>query len=138
MKHKTLKHFSRDARGTAAIEFAVILPVLITMLLGMIDAGLYFHLRTLMTTETRSVTRDLALGNLTAVTAKTQLETNLEDLADLPYTVTVTIPDPLVPTDVNVSINVNLDAGSLNADYALMGVIPFSDIDMTTTMRALE
>src|SRR5262245_27708557 len=39
-----LRAFVRDERGAAAVEFAILLPVLCAILLGMIDYGYFFML----------------------------------------------------------------------------------------------
>ena len=43
---KVLRRFRRDAKGLAALEFALILPVLITMLFGMGELSLAVFCRT--------------------------------------------------------------------------------------------
>jgi Flp pilus assembly protein TadG len=55
---RTLRHFRRDSKGLAALEFALILPVLITMLFGMGELSLAVFCRTTIT-QVASTVADL-------------------------------------------------------------------------------
>lgn len=57
-KIRTLRRFRRDAKGLAALEFALILPVLITMLFGMGELSLAVFCRTTIT-QVASTVADL-------------------------------------------------------------------------------
>ena len=129
---------NRDQEGSSLVEFALAVPILMLFLLGSIDAGLYFYLRNSMTTEVRIIARDVALGNLSAADGETQLMTNLDEVADLAYTVDITEPDPSDPSDTNVVVTASVSEASLDSDYALIGLIPFGDINLQLSMRALE
>jgi Flp pilus assembly protein TadG len=59
-----LRRFRRDRRGVAAVEFALILPVMLTIYLGGVEVGDGFAIDTRVTLVTRSVT-DLATQYIT-------------------------------------------------------------------------
>jgi Flp pilus assembly protein TadG len=59
-----LRRFRKDHRGVAAVEFALILPVMLTIYLGGVEAGDGFAINTRVTLVTRSVT-DLATQYVT-------------------------------------------------------------------------
>ena len=135
---KRYRGISKEDDGSLAVEFALVVPLLLIFLFGILDAGLYFYLRNAMTTEVRLVARDLALGNLSATQAQTQLTNNLNDIANLSYTVAATEPDPLDPNDTDVEVSVSLTEEALNSGFSLTGMVPFGDINLEVSMRALE
>ena len=42
---RPLRRSSRDDRGTSAVEFAIVTPVFLLLILGIIEIGLYYHAR---------------------------------------------------------------------------------------------
>ena len=135
---KRYRGISKEDDGSLAVEFALVVPLLLIFLFGILDAGLYFYLRNAMTMEVRLVARDLALGNLSATQAQTQLTNNLNYIANLSYTVAATEPDPLDPNDTDVEVSVSLTEEALNSGFSLTGMVPFGDINLEVSMRALE
>jgi len=126
---------NRDASALA--EFSLVLPVLITLLVGTIEAGLLFQLKNNMTYHTRNVARDVALGNLTGAEATTELTRLLNTYADLSYTVKIAVPDPDVEADTDVVVTVTLPQADVES-YALTGLLVTGDFSSSATMRSLE
>jgi Flp pilus assembly protein TadG len=56
-------------RGAAAVEFALVLPLLIILLLGIIDFGLYYYNDLALTHAARDAARYLSVNNVTAAQA---------------------------------------------------------------------
>lgn len=56
-------------RGAAAVEFALVLPILVVMLLGIIDFGLYFYNDLQLTHVARDAARYLSVGDVDAANA---------------------------------------------------------------------
>src|SRR5262245_57078763 len=54
----------RDERGVSAVEFAMVLPLLVTLLLGTIQYGSVFLLQMRMNDTARDTARRLAVGDL--------------------------------------------------------------------------
>jgi Flp pilus assembly protein TadG len=52
----------RGQRGAAAVEFALVLPILLVILLGIIDFGLYFYNDLQLTHVARDAARYLSVG----------------------------------------------------------------------------
>lgn len=52
-----------DERGAAAVEFAVVLPLLVTMLFGIIELGFIFNRWITVTHAAREGVRRMALGD---------------------------------------------------------------------------
>ena len=59
----------RDRRGTSAVEFALVLPILFTVLFGIIKFGTAFNQSLAMTDGVRAAARQLAIGRFNAGTA---------------------------------------------------------------------
>jgi Flp pilus assembly protein TadG len=59
-----LKQLTRSDKGAAAVEFAIVLPILVIMLLGIIDFGLYFYNDLQITHATRNAARYLSVGDV--------------------------------------------------------------------------
>lgn len=102
----------RDERGSAAVEFAFVAPILILLLVGISQFGMLFFLRSEMLDVARETARRLATGNLTADGAEAWVAAQLPDHADLSvavtspsgsndmYTVTLSLPlASAVPVD---------------------------------------
>jgi Flp pilus assembly protein TadG len=71
---RRLLHFLRDRRGTAAVEFAFVAPVMMAFLIGMVEMGRLFLIHNAMTFAVDETAR-------TAMVRKTITETELETLA---------------------------------------------------------
>ena len=60
----------RDERGATLVEFAIVLPVLLTLLLGVLDAGFQLYTRSVLLGEMQKAGRDSTLetsANRTAI-----------------------------------------------------------------------
>jgi Flp pilus assembly protein TadG len=55
---------ARRREGAAAVEFALVLPLLLVLLLGIIDFGLYYYNNLQLTHAARDAARYLSVGNL--------------------------------------------------------------------------
>ena len=60
---------TRGERGAAAVEFALIVPILLLLVLGMIQYGLYFWSAQGGSSAAREAARRAAVGDYTACTA---------------------------------------------------------------------
>ena len=63
-----VRGFWRDQRGASAVEFALVAPLLIGLLLGIIQYGSLFLLQTRMNDAARDTARRLAVGDLATET----------------------------------------------------------------------
>jgi Flp pilus assembly protein TadG len=68
--HPTIRKTNRDRKGAAVVEFAVVSPVLIMFLLGMIECGRMIMVQQALTTAVREGARTAIIEGNTAVTAK--------------------------------------------------------------------
>lgn len=121
----------KSRRGAAAVEFALILPVLLAILLGIMDWGWVFYVQLSMTNAAREgarvgITEDTpADAQTSAVTVATSYLTR----AGLAAAVSATAPDPAGDPTVLVTV-------SVNPFTPLVGFVPTpGDLNATAAMR---
>lgn len=79
---------SRD-RGAAAVEFALVLPVLLLLVLGILEFGRAYHVQTTLSNAARDGVRVMALqDNAAAAIAAVETSASPLNLADADITVT--------------------------------------------------
>lgn len=112
---KRRRFFNRKARGAAVVEFAVVLPLLLTILFGIIEYGWVFMVRQTLQTAAREGCRLSVLQ--TSVDPYTSVITRVNTVMQptgLTFTITMTHATPANPVEtVEVSIPYN--------DVSLMG-----------------
>ena len=130
--HRRVKRLVRDIRGAVAVEFALILPVLITILFGIIQFGLVMFTQQMMVYAAREAARSYAVGTSTAAQAQTLAE-GLLPATSSNYTVTITEPDTSAgETDVTVLISTPMsDAAIVN----VLGSVMSGNIQAQIVMR---
>ena len=122
------KHI-RGSSGVSVVEFALVLPVLIAILLGIMDYGWVFFTRLTMTNAAREgarvgVTRNAGAASGDAVDAAQ----DYLDAAGLSAAVTATTPSD---ADPRVIVTVTVDPF-----VPLVGFVPTpDDMQVTSTMR---
>jgi Flp pilus assembly protein TadG len=108
----------RDERGVSAVEFALVAPLLIAMLLGTIQYGSLFLVQTRMNDAARDTARRLAVGDLgSEAAAEEHARAMLADWS-AEFTATAKLPTP-PDHDVVVTITVPM------ADAALLDLVGF-------------
>lgn len=77
-------------RGAAAVEFALVLPLLIVLLLGIIDFGLYYYNDLQLTHVARDAARYLSVNNIAgadaAISGATLVSTSIDSRGMSPAT----------------------------------------------------
>ncbi|MFO0982159.1 MAG: TadE family protein [Planctomycetota bacterium] len=97
-------------RGIAAVEMAILSPLLILFLFGIIEVGAVFFVRHNMFHAAREAARGLAVGSLSASDAEALA---LDRLADINATFDVSASDAGAGDDVSVEITTTLDDAAL-------------------------
>jgi Flp pilus assembly protein TadG len=119
-------------RGTAIVEMALVLPLLLLLILGGLDFALQLHVLHCMTNAAREGARQLAVRGATVEQATAAA---LDQLSGINATFTVA---PTLPaegeTDVVVSISVPRDEVALGL-HELLGSSPGGMLQVRTTMR---
>lgn len=127
----------RHERGAVAVELALVLPILLLLVMGIIEFSRAYNAKEVLQYAVREGARDLALGKTEAVAALTVSDRagSLNDPAAIGITMT-SCPSPLpslTPGDPPPT-------ASVTATYSLAYNVPFFssgnwDLSATGTMR---
>lgn len=117
----------RRRSGAVLAEMVLALPVLVILLLGIIEIGLYLFVQHHMYQVAREVARNMAVQEVTADEATETAKEYLEQWK-LEYTVVATEVDP----DVVVDISVDRDAAAFGDP---LQIFPDGDCTVRVTMR---
>ncbi len=137
------KPLGKDESGANAVEFALVTPVLLLLILGIIQFGMILYTHNNMVQAARETARVLAVQEATLTEAEAVANVQL-GFSGLNFTITSCAPPPeatncsapLDPNkDVSVRISVPLSEASL-IDYR--GFFSTGDLEATVTMRKEE
>lgn len=110
MRQQQIKKSFHSKRGSAAVEFAVILPIFLTMLFGMVEFGRVLSVQHVVNSAAREGARVASLPGTDNVSVTTAVQAELNS-AGLPLdSITfdppdITQADPNEPVTVSVVIN---------------------------------
>lgn len=99
-----LTRLRRNETGATAIELALVMPILVTLLTGIVQMGGIFFLHNNMISAAQDTGRRVVVGELTAADAQTYAESNLINWG-MTYTVQVTEPGDDVVVDISVPLS---------------------------------
>jgi Flp pilus assembly pilin Flp len=116
--HRRLAAWRRDERGASAVEFALVLPLLLALLLGIIQYGSLFLIQSRMNDTARDTARRLAVGDLPSESDAERFAR--EQLADWPATFVVKATLPKAP-DRDVIVTITVPA----TDAAMLNIVSF-------------
>ncbi len=127
------KSRGRKSRGQAVIEFALVLPILLLVLLGITEFGRAFWTLNVLTQAAREGARVAALGgNLEAVETRVEEVLNASRIDAASGGITLAGPNPLDPDQtVTVSVTSNFEVLSRQV-LPITGTIPLTG---TAVMR---
>jgi len=123
---------SRD-RGAAAVEFALVLPILLLLVLGILEFGRAYHVQTTLSNAARDGVRVMALqDSVAAATSATKLSAQPLDLSGSTIVVT--------PASGCSSALTGAGLASVTIEYPfslVSGFLPIDDFTLTGkgTMR---
>ena len=130
----------RGNGGVAAVEFALLLPLIMTLLLGIIDWGYYFYLSETVVNAAREGARTgivQSTGSVAATTAQSTAQTYLTGggitLGSGDNEATVALPTT-PSTGGNLAVNVSIATFKSLSGFLAAPLIPTS-ITYTSTMR---
>ena len=125
--------YASDESGVAAVEFAIILPILVVMLTGIIQLGGILFIQNQMGDVARQTARNLAVGELTGSQAQQFATDNLITWGGS-YTITITEPDPNDPADNDFVVDIQIPMASVSlVDFT--GAFASGNLRATSTMR---
>jgi len=93
----------KSERGATLVEFALILPILITLLFGVVEFGRLLNAQVVVTSATREGARYASLGS-SAATVTSQVKASCPTLDPTKITVTVTNAGGTSGTPVTVRV----------------------------------
>jgi Flp pilus assembly pilin Flp len=113
--HSVLDRFARDQRGSPAVEFAMIAPILILLVLGIVQFGFAFFTYNEMMNGAREGARRMAVGATDAVAIERAQETMALDrpyeFAPVSGAAAVTMTIKLKMSDAMVLTTLDLPGG---------------------------
>jgi Flp pilus assembly protein TadG len=99
MRNRRRIHNFRSQHGQAAVEFALVAPILIALLLAVVQAGMVFHNYITITDAARAAARKAVTARLSGVTLTDIQNAAYSAAGDLNQSdVGVTVADPTDPT----------------------------------------
>ncbi len=113
----------RRETGATAVEFALILPMLLYVVFAIIQYGLYFWATNTASAAAREGLRLVVVGDCTASgELQTFVESQLGGAGD-PATLAVT-PDPVIPSGASAgdTVTVTVQFDSINLNFPLLPV----------------
>ncbi|MGY3564733.1 TadE/TadG family type IV pilus assembly protein [Sinomonas sp. RB5] len=117
-------------RGAAAVEFALVLPVLILLVLGIVDFGRVFNAQQTLTFAARAGARAMVLQNSTsaAITAAQNGASTLGTLPASAFTISPSAcpapgqtPAGTVPPTITFTVNYTFTGTGFFGSFALQG-----------------
>jgi hypothetical protein len=123
----TIRRSLRCERGSPAIEFALVLPVLLTLLTGMLDLGFMFYVQHTMDDASRAAARAYAIDASANVTT---IATGL-----LPSGISFDIKPPSVTADGMVVVEIDCPAGSATLSGFVTALTDVALVAKTTMVK---
>ncbi|HNQ21695.1 MAG TPA: pilus assembly protein [Phycisphaerae bacterium] len=126
----TLRRGVRRARGGAVVEFAVVLPLLLMLLFGIIECGWVFMMRQTIQNAAREGCRVAVLQTATEGEISARINELLNAAGMTTHSITLQHADGLTTCDESVSITIAYDDVSL-----VGGILTLDTLEGTCTMR---
>jgi Flp pilus assembly protein TadG len=129
-----LRRVGKSESGTSAVEFALVLPVFLTILYGIVQFGLVFMAQNNMTNAAREAARAMAVTGTSANQAETMAQNLLSQGLNYQYVVNAVPPDPTDPNDNDVTVTVTMDTSQI-AFGQLISMFQGGNISTQVVMR---
>lgn len=95
-------------KGASAVEFALLLPILLLILFGIIQFGLVFSVHNTMVNAAREAARAMAVEGFSASEGEQVAQQRLSAWSNLGFSINATEPDPNDPNDKDVSVTITV------------------------------
>ena len=100
----------RDTRGSIAVEFALILPVFLLLMLGGLELGFVLYTGSSIQNAARNAVRQLALGTLDRDDLKASIDAAIPSWAVDAYTFSISDSDPGDKSKNEITVLLAVDA----------------------------
>ena len=129
-------HIRRGDQGASLIEFALIVPFLLSLTIGIIEMSNVFYIRNVLNEAVRDATRRFAIGALDKVGIEDLIRQKVTDTIGVNGKILVTeTPIDDDNTDVTVSVTVPLQ-NVLLFEALSGGIVTFGGSDPNLTLSA--
>ncbi|HJM49098.1 MAG TPA: TadE family protein [Alphaproteobacteria bacterium] len=128
---RVLRPLLGQRRGAAAVELALVMPVLLTVVFGVIQYGLVIHTRHVMVYAAREAARCYVVDECDAGAAEALA---LNRLSDTPFGYTVTVTEP-EEGDSDVTVSISLPMAEAAIISYLSDALFAGNIEASVTMR---
>ena len=125
------KQTDNSTRGVAAVELAVVLPLLLTLVFGIIEFGWVFMVRETLTNASREGCRVAVLQGSTEQNIRDQVATSMNPAGLTTYTVQITRS---LPGNANEKVTVLIPYADVSLLGGYFGPTDFN-LGATTVMR---
>ncbi len=137
-RHSTVRGIARrlrplrgDERGGVLVEFAVLSPVLIILLLGILQFGMLFSVHSTMLNAARETARAMAVEGFSENQGAAFANQRLGPWGNLPFQVEARRPTP-PDRDVTVEISVPMEAAAI---IDILGIFDGREMTVEMVMR---
>ncbi len=120
--------------GVVAVEMALVAPVLVTMLMGIIQFAAIFFLHNIMGNAVREASRALAIGSISTQSEVQSLVQGRLVNWGIAFTVETTLPDPNDPNDTDYTVTVSAPMSEA-AIIDFLGLFENRTLEASVTMR---
>lgn len=132
---RRLRQQSSDETGSIAVEFALIAPVLVALLLGIVEGGLLIHTWGRMEFVARQAARGLAIGEFSRTQAQDFVKQEMQQAVGAPAVVTtVQFASGPQSIDNKVIVNVRISKAELKK-VQLFDLFPLDSLSTTIAMH---
>ncbi|MGH1571313.1 TadE/TadG family type IV pilus assembly protein [Methylobacterium sp. P31] len=104
------RKFENDSSGSSAVEFALLLPILVTIIFGIIEFGLIIFTLNTAQSAARDATRQLATNRITASQAQSVVLQQLPRWVAAGTSVSVSQTNPTNPSSNQFTTDVSFAA----------------------------
>ncbi len=125
--------FHRGEAGVAAVEFGLILPVLVLMLTGIIQFGMLMFVQNQMTNVARETSRRIAVGELTTAAAQQYARDSLV-FPSANFAVAITGPNPASPNPKDITVDIRVPFSQVSP-VDIVGLFQSGTLRASVTMR---
>ncbi len=129
-----LRSFRRAKSGAAALEFALVVPILLTLLFATIQFGSVVFVQNNMVNAAREGARRIAAADVSTTEATAMMQ-NMLSSWNLPFTYNIAMPNPANPSDRDVVVTVTVPAAAARVVSYPPGLFGSGNVVAQVTMR---
>ncbi|GJD95817.1 TadE/TadG family type IV pilus assembly protein [Methylobacterium iners] len=130
-----LRRLSNDDRGTSAVEFALLIPVFLILVMGTIEFGMIAYTYNASTSAARNVARQLATNRIKVSDASEKAKENLPNWVKSSATVAVSQSNASDPNSNEFTVDIKVPAGDAAISNVLIWAYGALVINTKVTMQ---